>query len=138
MAITMLETQNPPKYTRRDAAPPPYSARLPASFRVGHSRTEPVVIVEELQAHLHLLGEFHHLRTSVMDACDPQDRCATWSSFLVRSVERFGMWLDTASTDNGAFPPLDVLMVWHAYLLVRPIASVLPPILTCPCSLRIR
>ncbi|GJE98082.1 hypothetical protein PsYK624_143040 [Phanerochaete sordida] len=114
-----------------DDAPPPY--RPPTSYSVGeHTLPNPLVSPEELRAHLCLLRAFRDLRTVVeggqigewpamVRAWTPEQR---WAWFVGLAVERFQSWAETmtpyTSLDtwiDREMPPIDVLMVWHAYCL---------------------
>lgn len=104
----------------------------PASYEIGSTtRTEPLVSVQYLKAHLCLLGAFKSLRTSVENAGDDQlpilalglDKSQRWSWFVGLAVDRFHRWVETVecgplkSWVDTELPPLDVLMIWHAYML---------------------
>ncbi|KAJ7491083.1 hypothetical protein FB451DRAFT_1349431 [Mycena latifolia] len=129
----------PPSYTTADPpsisapsgareAPPAYSA--PTSFTVGAGRTtKPFVTVPQLKDHLALLHEFAELKIKVEGMSDlevshlPPDKERRWAWFVGLAVERFEKWckaLQPGHSEKGLatlLPPLDVLMVWHAYLL---------------------
>ncbi|KAH7093904.1 hypothetical protein BKA62DRAFT_775752 [Auriculariales sp. MPI-PUGE-AT-0066] len=101
-------------------------ATLPPKFRVGDKSTAPVVTLDEVEAHLRILGAFNHLKTRVALAQENfgQSRetvaqlnaTEAWIVFLCRAVHRFDKWL-RSSPAEGSTPPLDVLMVWHSYML---------------------
>jgi len=126
----MSKHNHPPTYTQSEAElePPGYGTTLPASFRIGTTDTAPVVSVEEVQAHLKILGAFGRLKTRVTlaqetvskDRLEPE---AAWTVFLCRAVHRFEKWIQSRPT-GGRWPgpwviiPLDVLMVWHSFMLV--------------------
>lgn len=114
--------------------PPSYPVSLPPSFRVGKHYTPPVVTGEELLAHLRILGAFHALRDQIrnegFESLTPDD---AWYAFTARAVHRFKLWVDkvvefeslsapSLGSDGHLveemIPPLDVLMIWHSYLLV--------------------
>ncbi|KAF7304498.1 hypothetical protein HMN09_00852200 [Mycena chlorophos] len=104
-----------------------------ATFRVGGKEAKPFVTVPQLKDHLALLNAFAQLRarverTSAADLGIPYfppetDKERRWSLFVGFAVERFERWclaLKPAHTEGGfaqIFPPLDVLMVWHTYML---------------------
>lgn len=110
----------------REAPPPPYPTSLPDAFPIGGKQISPVVTVFELQDHLRILGSFAKLRDSVKATASGGDdhANAAWAIFLSRAVYRFHRWaINVQPTANGALPrdslpPIDVLMVWHSYLLV--------------------
>jgi hypothetical protein len=112
-------------------APPPYPTSLPDTFPIGHKRVSPVVTVFELQDHLRILGSFAKLRDSVKATVsgDKDNANAAWAIFLSRAVHRFHRWvINVRPSVNGALPresipPIDVLMVWHSYLLVSFLCS---------------
>lgn len=69
--------------------PPPYPTSLPDTFPIGNKKTSPLVTVEELQAHLRILGAFDALRQQVNNAAGPDG----WAVFLARAVYRFQKWV---------------------------------------------
>ncbi|EJU00850.1 hypothetical protein DACRYDRAFT_40927, partial [Dacryopinax primogenitus] len=90
-------------------------------------KTAPLVRVEHLQAHLTLLHVFHSLKSTVSATgapdLTPEER---WVTFVHRAVARFFTWGERVVSWRGPevqplkaleIPPIDVLMVWHAYLL---------------------
>ncbi|KZV87185.1 hypothetical protein EXIGLDRAFT_680177 [Exidia glandulosa HHB12029] len=97
------------------------NASLPDTFPVGGRQTRPVISVQELLAHLRILRAFSALRDSVEKATQIEsyvDATAAWTIFLSRAVYRFEKWIATLAVyPEGALPPLDVLMVWHSFLL---------------------
>jgi hypothetical protein len=114
--------QLPPSYNE-------YPTELPATFPIGDHEVPPLVNVTDLQAHLRLLGAFDRLKYTVQQPAEgipsgmqPEH---LWVLFLNRAVYRFeafmaAIWPNNvviASTE-ATMPPLDVLMVWHTYLLV--------------------
>lgn len=105
-----------------DQPPPAYPTTLPDSFPIGRRSTTPLVTVEDLQAHLRVLGAFHALRLQVREA-GASDPDGAWAVFLARAVHRFHKWVVSVRPQHGGgfapMPPIDVLMVWHSYLLVR-------------------
>ena len=106
---------SPPTYA-------PYPTSLPDKFPVGRNKTTPVVSIDQVQAHLTILGAFHALRRLVREA-GADDPDAAWAIFLARAVHRFQTWAPCVrftGNDLVPMPPLDVLMVWHSYLLVSP------------------
>ncbi|KZV98764.1 hypothetical protein EXIGLDRAFT_746476, partial [Exidia glandulosa HHB12029] len=119
------EDQQPPTYAASRAEPPPYPRLLPATFRVGFRETTPFVTVDELEDHLRILGAFSRLKSRVeLDGQQPHlahplEPAAAWTVFLCRAVYRFTRWLQAVKVtpDESSLPPLDVLMVWHAYML---------------------
>lgn len=108
--------------------PPPYPTALPETFPIGNQKCVPVVDVSELHFHLRILGAFSTLRQNVRSAAERQkgDADAAWAVFLARAVHRFSSWvaqvrpLTAGTIPSDQLPPLDVLMVWHSYLLVSP------------------
>ena len=115
-------------YTRSKAEVEPlrHEIALPSSFRVGTTDTAPVVSFEEVQAHLKLLGAFSRLKTRVALAQESisenrMESDAAWTIFLCRAVHRFEKWIQTRPTSEPppwVIIPLDVLMVWHSFMLV--------------------
>jgi hypothetical protein len=111
-------------------APPTYSeypAELPASFPIGMHKVQPLVNVTELQAHLRLLGAIRTLKQNVQAQAEgiaTTDKELAWVVYVNRAVWRFFKWaaapwaLSSSGLSDEAIPPLDVIMVWHSYLLV--------------------
>ncbi|KAJ7184501.1 hypothetical protein C8R46DRAFT_883048 [Mycena filopes] len=110
-------------------APPAYS--FPEKFSIGNGRTtEPFVNASQLKDHLALLHAFAELKLSV-EAMGPDsgiphlptDKEHRWAFFVGLAVERFEKWcrvLEPSHSEKGIatiLPPIDVIMVWHAYLL---------------------
>lgn len=101
--------------------PPPYPTSLPGKFPIGKQKTAPLVNVSDLENHLRLLGAFDLLQTTVRNA-NPADPDDAWVVYLARAVYRFEKWILANPNDRSgsdSLPPLDVLMVWHSYCLVR-------------------
>ncbi|KAG9042735.1 hypothetical protein FS842_002087 [Serendipita sp. 407] len=103
-----------------------YPTSLPARFPIGAHQPTPLLSVTELQAHLRLLGAFHKLKEDVQSQVEgiaATNKELGWVIFVNRAVYRFFAW--TAATWNKSsptlsetyIPPLDVIMVWHTYLL---------------------
>jgi len=124
----MFKHNHPPTYTPSEAElePPGYGTTLPTSFRVGTTDTPPVVSVEEVQVHLKILSAFGRLKTRVELAQESISESriepdAAWIVFLCRAVHQFEKWIQSRPT-SGPIPwtlvPLDVLMVWHTFMLV--------------------
>ncbi|CAL1714287.1 unnamed protein product [Somion occarium] len=133
--------QPPPAYiatadagnSQSDSPPPSYSA--PKSYKIGsHTLGSPLVDVDQLKAHLALLHAFKLLRTDIQSKSAEElklprvvnllDENKRWAWFVGLAVERFQRWVKTVKYTSEIsewieqeLPPLDVLMVWHAYLL---------------------
>ncbi|KAG8694514.1 hypothetical protein FRC08_008440 [Ceratobasidium sp. 394] len=123
---------NPPAF---DAGiVPGYDTTTPSKlYNIGKLSTLPLVTIAEVKAHLLLLGAFEQLRRKCEEAdlvdvqkkLPPLHREAKWPLFLERARERFDLWV--AKVVNGRpertclwheeIPPLDVVLMWHAYLL---------------------
>ncbi|KAL0950336.1 hypothetical protein HGRIS_010307 [Hohenbuehelia grisea] len=122
--------------TQLDSSLPGYS--FPRSFQVGRRTTAPFVTDAQLRGHLALLRVFSELKerveadadlnayfeSNMPDASDTEAfRQKKWAAFVAVAVERFERWYNTISSMDefefrrGHFPPVDVMMVWHAYLL---------------------
>ncbi|PCH36370.1 hypothetical protein WOLCODRAFT_157078 [Wolfiporia cocos MD-104 SS10] len=100
----------------------------------GATPPAPLVPNQLLKAHLTLLRSFKHLRTRVesnenlnfppiVDALNPTER---WAWFVGLAVDRFQRWVEHVKGEDPGrpdswvkteFPPLDVVMVWHTYML---------------------
>ncbi len=87
----------------------------------------PLVKIAELQAHLRILGAFDILKWKVQDQLRPEgmSKDDIWVFFVNQAVHRFYAYLQAPWPSNtiqgsseATMPPLDVLMVWHSYLLV--------------------
>ncbi|KAH7101533.1 hypothetical protein BKA62DRAFT_770548 [Auriculariales sp. MPI-PUGE-AT-0066] len=95
---------------------------LPETFSIGFKHTSPLVSIDEVKAHLLVLGAFNKLKLRVTHAnaanggLEAQD---AWTVFLCRAVHRFQLWIESVQElpQAGYLPPLDVLMVWHSYML---------------------
>ncbi|KAJ7042053.1 hypothetical protein C8F04DRAFT_1078148 [Mycena alexandri] len=135
-----MEPAPPPSYTsvdppsidvpaRATEAPPAYS--FPERFTIGSGRTtEPFVNASQLKDHLALLHAFAELKLSAEAMGTdlgiphlPTEKEERWVFFVGLAVERFEKWcraLQPSHSEKGLatiLPPIDVIMVWHAYLL---------------------
>ena len=115
-----MENQDLPTYTE-------YPTQLPDNFPIGQHKVQPLVNVTELQAHLRLLGAIHKLKEDVQsqeDGVAATNKDLAWVVFVNRAVHRFDKWASSAWTQSSPglnetdIPPLDIIMVWHSYLLV--------------------
>ncbi|KAG8966995.1 hypothetical protein FRC05_002309 [Tulasnella sp. 425] len=110
--------------------------KLPNHFKINNQYLKPQVMPSDLEAHLVLLGAFHRLREEVRTfkgkvdiPMGPDER---WAVFLQRAVYRFEQWAVRMIGGEGQeealgegrkvltpneVPPLDVIMVWHTYML---------------------
>ena len=106
--------------------------KVPNHFHVSNKFIYPLVQPSDLEAQLVLLGAFHRLREDVRTqkgkediSLQPDER---WAIFLERAVYRFECWalgMIGGSPGEGDVrllllderPPLDVMMVWHTYML---------------------
>ncbi|TFK33265.1 hypothetical protein BDQ12DRAFT_738868 [Crucibulum laeve] len=102
-------------------------------FKIGTTKTYgPLVGVPEIKAHLAVLHGFSELKAQVdvLGSGDqvrlpdmPADKDRRWTWFVGLSLERFDRWCHSLRAQDVAMPliqvvpPLDVLMVWHAYML---------------------
>ncbi|KAG9048661.1 hypothetical protein FS837_012289 [Tulasnella sp. UAMH 9824] len=112
--------------------------KVPNHFKINEKYVKVQVMPSELQAHLVLLGAFHRLREEVRNltgikADIPMEPDERYAVFLQRAVYRFEQWAvrmigtgddgeDEASGQPRGLapnevPPLDVIMVWHTYML---------------------
>ncbi|KAG6845551.1 hypothetical protein H0H87_007795 [Tephrocybe sp. NHM501043] len=89
----------------------------------------------QVKGHLALLHSFASLRAQIQDLPTqtsdsehatnymPYDQDARWAWFVSLAVERFTHWCESLTSSDASrpaaefLPPIDVLMVWHAYLL---------------------
>lgn len=109
--------------------PPPYTqflSDLPKTFPIGGKEITPLVNVTDLQAHLKLLGAINRLKQRVQDQEEgvaATDSQLAWVAYITRAVYRFEEFMNAEWTDGvpcrseDTMPPLDILMVWHTYLL---------------------
>lgn len=114
--------------------PPTYT--FPTSFSIGGKETGRLLVdIPEIKGHLALLNALDALKTEVEGwepsaegglARMPADKEKRWAWFVSLAVERFDMWcrsLPEPGYGGGKqrlednLPPLDVLMVWHSYML---------------------
>ncbi|KIM42769.1 hypothetical protein M413DRAFT_38911, partial [Hebeloma cylindrosporum] len=90
--------------------------------------TEPLVRIVEVKGHLALLHAFSELKNqvNVLEVPVPHvpaDNERKWAWFVALAVERFDVWCqdlrpgDQSKSLKIVLPPIDVLMVWHAYML---------------------
>ncbi|KIJ93443.1 hypothetical protein K443DRAFT_135047 [Laccaria amethystina LaAM-08-1] len=129
----------PPPYTSTttsgipsNASPPSYT--FPTSFTIGGTRTDSLLVnIPQVQGHLALLHAFAQLRTEIevlevsltdtMISDMPADKEKRWAWFVALAVERFDRWCQNLKSEDAAkpiseiLPPVDVLMVWHSYML---------------------
>ncbi|SJL02729.1 uncharacterized protein ARMOST_06065 [Armillaria ostoyae] len=111
-----------------DTSSPSYE--LPYPLFIGRRAIQtPFVSISQLKGHLCLLKHFTSFKERVegidhskyRDA--PKDRERRWSWFVGLAVERFERWCKELTSDDKmnfadqCLPPVDVIMVWHAYLL---------------------
>ncbi|KAJ7073231.1 hypothetical protein B0H15DRAFT_957375 [Mycena belliarum] len=109
-------------------APPAYSAPTEVTVGMGLAN-KPFVSAAQLKDHLTLLHAFSELKIKVGGMADntvpclPHDSERRWAWFVGLAVERFEKWckaLRPSHSEKGmatVLPPIDVLMVWHSYLL---------------------
>ncbi|KAG8933502.1 hypothetical protein FRC01_008782, partial [Tulasnella sp. 417] len=112
--------------------------KLPNHFKINNQYVKAQVLPSDLEAHLVLLGAFHRLREEVRTlkgkADIPMEPDKRYAVFLQRAVYRFEQWAvrmiggegqEAEALDEGTpkvlapdeVPPLDVMMVWHTYML---------------------
>ena len=97
------------------------------NFRSKLSQLDPLISMPKVKAHLKLTGAFMALfQQADGGAFNPdQPPPQAFTSFLVRAVHRFELWLklvvlpskDRTSIESNELPPLDVVAVWHAFVL---------------------
>ncbi|KAG0707493.1 hypothetical protein DFH29DRAFT_895981 [Suillus ampliporus] len=123
-----------PIYTSASPMPPLHESAqyvteydMPQTFKVGTKTTEPLVLPGQLLGHLKLLHLFFAMRQKVEEGdtrfpdlarqMSPEKR---WAWFVSLAVERFERWcgaITPTNIESYCLPPVDVIMVWHAYLL---------------------
>lgn len=128
MSAEETYTDLPPHYTE-------FATDLPRSFPIGNEQVAPVVNITEIQAHLRLLAAFDKLKLEVISQAPPHDdgrevladdstKDRLWVTFCYRAVYRFDAfmrapWAAFPGWSEASILPLDVIMVWHSYLLVN-------------------
>ncbi|KAI1126978.1 hypothetical protein F5Y10DRAFT_266556 [Nemania abortiva] len=75
----------------------------------------------ECAAHLKLLNAIVRLQVDVEEWADitGKEKEEAWSMYCSAAVERFLKWSQAAGVadEDETVPPLDILMVWHSYML---------------------
>ncbi|KAG2747340.1 hypothetical protein P692DRAFT_20935613, partial [Suillus brevipes Sb2] len=120
-----MTEQLPPYSTLPQPEPEPPQYTLPETFSIGRFSTQHLVRPNQLKAHLQLLAAFSHLKQRVaasesIIAGLESDSEKRWAWFVNLAVERFERWCLTIKQSDVVeqrLPPIDVTMVWHAYLL---------------------
>lgn len=93
--------------------------------------TSPSVSIENIHDHIRLMRAIHKLQEKIQPGGTPFDPTsgaplpsASMTRFLHSAVQRFDAWIDakqkvepSAPFSQEDIPPLDVLMIWHAYML---------------------
>ncbi|OBZ74115.1 hypothetical protein A0H81_06465 [Grifola frondosa] len=131
--IMVAQHKSPPSYsTEFDISTPPPAYNAPVAYKIGSSTlSSPLVDVHQLKAHLSLLRAFRALRIAIEagegvhlpELVIPLDGAHRWAWFVGLAVDRFQAWVSTVQVTTlndwirNELPPLDVLMVWHAYML---------------------
>ncbi|PVG00354.1 hypothetical protein CPB86DRAFT_871885 [Serendipita vermifera] len=99
---------------------------LPPTLPVGKHNPAPLVTIQDLQAHLRILGAFTKLKQDVqgmVNGSTDKEKEEAWVVYVTRAAHRFGVVVGTEWTSGfvgwkeETAPPLDVLMVLHSYLL---------------------
>ncbi|KAH8804126.1 hypothetical protein DL96DRAFT_1822810 [Flagelloscypha sp. PMI_526] len=99
----------------------------PDSYTVGGKETSPFVTTLQVKGHLALLNEFVTLNRRV-NSLTPDDlerykSLPNGTDHVASSAAQFEAWCsslteeDVNSFDEESLPPIDVLMVWHSYML---------------------
>lgn len=89
------------------------------------SSTTPLISSQDVKAHIALMRAIQKLQNDFQlgDVSPGIPPAPKTLDFLRHAVMRFGTWLNTLSNIKSAasslkqIPPLDVLMVWHSYML---------------------
>jgi Glycine-rich domain-containing protein-like len=90
--------------------------------------SNPTIPVDDVKVHIHLMISINKLQESVEGgpfAIDGESGDLLPSqetmTYIQNAVQRFRMWLDYLTVspcpEKEPIPPLDVLMIWHAYML---------------------
>ncbi|KAG8932371.1 hypothetical protein FRC02_001228 [Tulasnella sp. 418] len=111
------------------------NSNSPVTYTVGkHKNIEELVHPLDLMDHLTLLRAFHQLRENVRSQSAEDNALSAddiWTVFLAIAVRRFEKWVknvarhtpsgsseeNIAAWEEHEIPPLDVILVWHTYLL---------------------
>ncbi|KAG1765635.1 hypothetical protein EDD22DRAFT_774772 [Suillus occidentalis] len=120
-----MTEQLPPYSTLPQPEPELPQYTLPETFNIGRFSTRHLVRPDQLKAHLQLLAAFSHLKQRVVASESiiaglESDSEKRWVWFVNLAVERFERWCLTIKQSDiveQRLPPIDVTMVWHAYLL---------------------
>ncbi|KAG1797327.1 uncharacterized protein HD556DRAFT_1356096 [Suillus plorans] len=120
-----MTEQLPPYTTLLQPEPETPQYTLPETFNIGRCSTQHLVRPDQLKAHLQLLAAFSRLKQRVvanesLTAGLESDSEKRWVWFVNLAVERFERWclmIEQSDTVEQRLPPIDVTMVWHAYLL---------------------
>ncbi|KAH6891590.1 hypothetical protein BKA70DRAFT_851242 [Coprinopsis sp. MPI-PUGE-AT-0042] len=121
----------PPDYGSDSTGPPlsPPGYTFPTSFTVGDRQTDGLLVtIPQVKGHLALLHAFSKLKQDVAEWKGevlhmPADAEKRWAWFVNMSVERFDRWAaalcasDLHLPQEILLPPIDILMVWHSYML---------------------
>lgn len=96
--------------------------------------TSPSIPTQDIHSHIRLMRAIHQLQVNIQPGAVPFDSQSgaplpsdAMILFLDRAVQRFGVWVNAQQDVNPGtspfslsqerVPPLDVLMIWHAYML---------------------
>ncbi|GAA5858901.1 hypothetical protein JCM8547_007148 [Rhodosporidiobolus lusitaniae] len=119
---TTAPADAPPPYPPPDSLPSPAFPST-GKYRVGRF-TASFVSSDDLLKHLRLLGAFSQLKKRIVDGpppawCDHLSGKERWGVFVQIAVQRFVQWMvpQGGRFDEEVVPPVDVLLVLHAYLL---------------------
>jgi hypothetical protein len=120
-----MTEQLPPYTTLPQPEPELPQYTLPETFNIGQCSTQHLVHPDQLKAHLQLLAAFSQLKQRVVASENliaglESDSEKRWVWFVNLAVERFERWclsIKQSDTVEQRLPPIDVTMVWHAYLL---------------------
>ncbi|KAJ2912590.1 hypothetical protein MD484_g7831, partial [Candolleomyces efflorescens] len=140
MATTTTTTEQLPAYSANaqpgftpanggdDALLPQYT--FPTKFKIGAFFTDGLLVnIEQIKGHLALLHAFSNLKVEVENLPSgsivnmPGNREQRWAWFVGLAAERFDKWARSLQSKDAlqpledTLPPLDVLMVWHSYML---------------------
>ncbi|KDQ63940.1 hypothetical protein JAAARDRAFT_144381 [Jaapia argillacea MUCL 33604] len=131
---TTATRRPPPAAGPSSSSAPPsyYASTFPTSYNIGSKPTGRLLVSpDQLIAHLRLLAHFRTLKEKVLQdgrlkEC-VEDENKRWYWFVNLAVERFERWVCSLTELSGAkpidlwveeeCPPVDILMVWHTYLL---------------------
>uniref|UniRef100_A0A8H8CLD4 Uncharacterized protein n=1 Tax=Psilocybe cubensis TaxID=181762 RepID=A0A8H8CLD4_PSICU len=121
--------------TNHNTSPNPNSNVTNYNYVIGNTPlTDPLVKLSHVKGHLVLLRSFSELKAKVegfdfgrlwvpRHQDEDKERKWKWTFFVGLAVERFDVWCRSITEEDcmrslySIIPPVDVVMVWHTYML---------------------